>query len=358
MRRWVLHYRRTLAAVLILVAILVIVGTIAAQPPVPHAVMEGEDCLSCHQAGVAGAPRLAWDHLGRSNEDCTRCHEVSGAPAGKIPHPLVGREDCLSCHREGVGATPKLTGNHVDYTNDTCSLCHFPSTSAVEPTPIPTPLPEETLAPTGAESCVACHQLIFADEEHMLFTGQPLGDAEAGATLFAQLCATCHGEDGARPVGDEDTIINAQAYWSTHDDAAILQDIGAGSHGEMTAFVQDYGGPLSWEEILDLAALVRSWGAVAPPLPEMPIEESPTYASTIGPLLTERCGSCHGGIAGLKVTDYASLMAGALSGPVVVPGDPEGSRIVEVLRGGHYAQLSEAELNLLIEWIANGAAEK
>lgn len=358
MGQWVFRYRRPLAAVSILVAILAIVGAIAAQPPVPHAVMEGEDCLSCHQAGVAGAPRLAWDHLGRSNEDCARCHEVSGAPAGEIPHPVVAREDCLSCHREGVGTTPKLTGSHVDYTNDTCSLCHFPSTAAAEPTPIPTPIPKETPAPTGAESCVACHQLIFADEEHMLFTGQPVGDVRVGATLFAQLCATCHGEDGTTLVGDQDSIIGAEAYWSTHDDAAILQDIGAGSHGEMAAFAQDYGGPLSWEEILDLAAFVRSWGPVGLPLSEMPAEGSPTYARTIGPLLTERCGSCHGGIGGLNLTDYASLMAGALSGPVVVPGDPEGSRIVEVQREQHYAQLSEAELDLLLEWITNGASEQ
>jgi len=50
-------------------------------------------------------------------------------------------------------------------------------------------------------------------------------------------------------------------------------------------------------------------------------------------------------------------MAGSSSGLVVVPSDPEGSSIVQVLRGEHFAQLSEAELDLLIEWIANGAAE-
>ncbi len=60
----------------------------------------------------------------------------------------------------------------------------------------------------------------------------------------------------------------------------------------------------------------------------------------------------------LSVMDYDSVIAGAASGPVVVPGDLDGSSIVEVLRSGHYAQLSEAELNLLIEWIANGAFEQ
>ncbi len=368
MKNWISLHRWLLAGMLVLVALLAIVGTIAAQPPVPHAVMEGEDCLGCHQAGVAGAPRVAWDHLGRNNQDCARCHEISGAPAGEIPHPLVGREDCLSCHSEGVGTTPKLTGNHVDYTNDECDMCHLPSAVAVEeePTPVPvepTPEPEPTPTPEtphiaiGENACVSCHQLIFTDEEHALFTGQPVGDAEAGAALFAQVCAGCHGEDGSTPVGDEGTIISAEAYWSTHDDAAILQDIGAGSHGQMAAFAQDYDGPLSWEEILDIAAFVRSWGPLAPPS-EVPAVEGPTYSGTIGPLLTERCSICHGGSAGLTVTDYESLVAGSASGPVIVSGDPDGSRIVEVQRGEHYAQLSEDELSLLIEWIANGAPEQ
>ena len=351
-----------MVAVLIPIALLALVGIIAAQPPVPHAVMEGEDCLSCHQAGAAGAPRLAWDHVGRSNQDCAQCHEISGAPAGEIPHPVYGREDCLSCHGEGVGTTPMLTGNHVDYVNEQCGECHFPSGAVAEPTPIPTlispPATEVPRAPAGVESCVSCHQLIFADEEHTVFTGQPVGDAQAGATLSAPMCAHCHGEDGTTPVGDEDTIINSAAYWSTHDNAAILRDIGAGSHGQMTAFAQDYGGPLSWVEILDLAALVRSWGPLAEQPSEAPAGEEPTYASSIGPLLTERCSACHGGIAGLTVSDYGSLMAGASSGVVIVPGDPDGSRLVEVQRGEHYARLSEAELELVLEWIQNGAPER
>jgi mono/diheme cytochrome c family protein len=204
---------------------------------------------------------------------------------------------------------------------------------------------------------VACHQLIFTDEQHALFTGQPLGGTEAGAVLYAQLCAHCHGEDGTTPVGDEGTVINSEEYWSTHDDAAILLDIGAGAHGEMTAFAQAYGGPLSWEEILDLTSYVRAWGPVSTSH-EIPAAGGPTYAAPIGPMLTEQCGDCHGGAAGLTVTDYASLMEGADSGPVIVPGDPDASRIVEVQRDEHYARLTEAELTLLIEWITDGAPER
>lgn len=364
LRTRTINHRLALVALLVLTGVLVLlvwVASIWAQPAIPHASQEGEDCLSCHQAGVAGAPRLAWDHVGRTNEDCQYCHQFSGAPAGEIPHPVVGRDDCLSCHREGVGDTPKLAGNHVGYTNEECELCHSPSAAALEPTPIPTPVPTPIPAappdPSGAETCVACHQLIFSDEQHTLFTGQPVGDAEAGAALFTQLCAQCHGEDGTTPVGDEGTVINAEDYWSIHDDAAILLDIGAGAHGEMTAFAQAYDGPLSWEEILDVTAHVRSWGPVSSPH-EMPTVGGPSYAAPIGPVLTEQCGACHGGAAGLTVTDYASLMAGSDSGPVIVPGDADASRLVQVQRGEHYAQLGEAELSLLIEWIANGAPER
>ncbi|MGC8946216.1 MAG: hypothetical protein ACP5N6_08690 [Anaerolineae bacterium] len=72
------------------------------------------------------------------------------------------------------------------------------------------------------------------------------------------------------------------------------------------------------------------------------------YAGAIGPLLTQRCGSCHGQAAGLDVTRYQSLMAGSQNGPVVAPGDPEGNRIVQVLREGHFARLSSEEMDLLV----------
>jgi mono/diheme cytochrome c family protein len=183
-----------------------------------------------------------------------------------------------------------------------------------------------------------------------------LGKPEDGAELYAQLCADCHGEDGQTPVGEEDKVINSEDYWGSADDAAILRDIGLGSHGQMTAFAQESGGPLSWEQILNLAGHIRSWGPLASPGPA-PIEASPTYSGSIGPVLTEQCSACHGGIAGLTVTDYESLMSGADSGRVIMPGDPEESLMVGVQRQGHYTNLSEDELQRLIEWIADGAPE-
>ncbi len=101
-----------------------------------------------------------------------------------------------------------------------------------------------------------------------------------------------------------------------------------------------------------------------PPLPE-PEAEPPaslTYQDAIGPLLTENCGACHGedGIQGLNLTTYETALAGGLSGPTVVPGDPDASLIIQKQTADqpHFAQLTTAELEMLMEWINAGAPER
>ena len=96
----------------------------------------------------------------------------------------------------------------------------------------------------------------------------------------------------------------------------------------------------------------------------MPIEEDVevTYKSLIGPMLKTRCGSCHGeaGLQGLDLTSYQTTLQGGVSGPGVIPGDPDGSLIVHKQSGEqpHFAQLNAQELELLIKWINAGAPEQ
>jgi hypothetical protein len=54
-------------------------------------------------------------------------------------------------------------------------------------------------------------------------------------------------------------------------------------------------------------------------------------------------------------------LAGSDNGPVIVPSDPDASPIVEKMANNespHFAQLTDQELELLIDWIAIGAPEK
>ena len=91
--------------------------------------------------------------------------------------------------------------------------------------------------------------------------------------------------------------------------------------------------------------------------PDFP-EGQLTYDSTIKPLFENKCFSCHGvdGVNGLDLGTYESTLEGGISGPGVIPGNPEDSMIVIVQSGGdrHFGQLSSTELLLLIDWIANG----
>ena len=68
---------------------------------------------------------------------------------------------------------------------------------------------------------------------------------------------------------------------------------------------------------------------------------------------------CHaeGGLQGLNISTYDTLLQGGTSGPAVVPGNPEGSLLVQRQRGeqAHFGQLNPEELELVIEWIEIGA---
>ncbi len=83
-----------------------------------------------------------------------------------------------------------------------------------------------------------------------------------------------------------------------------------------------------------------------------------TWDWDIGPLLADRCSTCHtdSSIAGLNLSSYESAMAGGRSGPVIIPGDPDASLAVVVQRpGGHPGQLDADGLSALVAWIEAGA---
>jgi formate dehydrogenase gamma subunit len=86
-----------------------------------------------------------------------------------------------------------------------------------------------------------------------------------------------------------------------------------------------------------------------------------TWSSGIGAIFEQRCTSCHGGdspMAGFDATSYQGVLAGGGSGPGVVPGDPDGSQIIQrQITGNHPGQLTPGELAAIRDWIAAGAPE-
>ena len=86
-----------------------------------------------------------------------------------------------------------------------------------------------------------------------------------------------------------------------------------------------------------------------------------TWDSGIADLLNQKCGTCHSegtAMGGLDLSSYQAALDGGNTGPAIVPGDPDSSVLIIVQReGGHPGQLSEEELALVEEWIADGAPE-
>ena len=93
-------------------------------------------------------------------------------------------------------------------------------------------------------------------------------------------------------------------------------------------------------------------------------EHGEYFEKHIRPIFVERCQGCHDSkahTAGLDLTTASGLQKGADSGPVVVPGDLEKSRLIQVVsylertKMPPTGKLSDPELTALREWVKLGA---
>ena len=95
-----------------------------------------------------------------------------------------------------------------------------------------------------------------------------------------------------------------------------------------------------------------------------------SFSRDVAPILQEHCVSCHkpGGNGyekgGLSLESYEKLMQGTKFGPVVVPGDPAGSRMNILVEGLAHesmrmphdsAPVPESKIKILSLWVRQGA---
>jgi mono/diheme cytochrome c family protein len=91
--------------------------------------------------------------------------------------------------------------------------------------------------------------------------------------------------------------------------------------------------------------------------------KAPQYETDIKPLFQAKCLRCHGGKskkADLDLSTPAALRKGGESGPAIVPGKPEESRLFQLVRDGKMPagennRLTPAEVDVIRRWIAAGA---
>ena len=143
------------------------------------------------------------------------------------------------------------------------------------------------------------------------------GDITHGSQIYDANCAVCHGPTGQGRVG-----VNLSQDWPAIDPTAFTRAvIEQGVTGTaMPGWSQQYGGPLSDQDIEDVVAFVVSLSGgrseMAPTATPLPVTPVPTVAGATGDpslglvLFKENCAMCHGeggqGVSGAKLTDVFS----------------------------------------------------
>ncbi|HIQ06275.1 MAG TPA: c-type cytochrome, partial [Anaerolineae bacterium] len=220
---------------------------------------------------------------------------------------------------------------------------------------------------------------------------------QEGAALFAKNCASCHGqygEGGPNPVNPNDLIapISSADFLETRDDATIRAIIAKGQPNlGMVPFSTDEGGPLDDDQIDALVAFIRSWETNPPVIPPTPTPTptpvpSPTptgeaaaagptpteapkeisFSADVMPILQSRCSMCHGALGGWSAESYDKVVNSGDHGPVIVPGKPDESLLVEKLLGKQKIgdpmppsglPMTQEEKDVIIEWVKAGAPD-
>lgn len=104
-----------------------------------------------------------------------------------------------------------------------------------------------------------------------------------------------------------------------------------------------------------------------PPLEEpTPTEGSPdstvSFAADVFPIINSRCVNCHGGDRveeGLYLLSYDQILSGSDNGAVIIPGDVEGSLLIELIASRKMPKrgpkLTPAQVQIISDWVAAGA---
>jgi cytochrome c553 len=95
--------------------------------------------------------------------------------------------------------------------------------------------------------------ILFLSALALAGAAQAKGNADAGKAKAAQVCAACHGADGAKPIAPENPILAGQHY-----DYLVKSLLDYKSGKRANPIMKAFAEPLSKKEIEDLAAWFAS----------------------------------------------------------------------------------------------------
>lgn len=173
-----------------------------------------------------------------------------------------------------------------------------------------------------------------------------------GGEIFADLCAQCHGDQGQGLIGPS---LRASEFQTGNTDDDIFRTINLGH--EATAMI-GWGEVLTADQIQQLVDFIRE-------LPEDQVGGPPSFSRDVAPIFDRACASCHGELGGWDASTYQLVIESGDHAPVIIPGDPENSLLVQKMKGTQSiggimppgGLLSDREIELVEEWVRAGAPD-
>ncbi len=187
--------------------------------------------------------------------------------------------------------------------------------------------------------------------------------------LFERKCAHCHSETVRK--GDLDVSSMTGLHKGGDSGESALAE--SWDEGMLWMMLDSESMPPEGEEQLTAEELttIENWlKAGAPAKEQVQLTEAITQHDVL-PILLLRCTACHGAQlqeAKLDLRSIGGLKAGSENGPVMVPGDPKASLMIQRIESEacppkgkllkfFVRRTPESELNTLKTWLAEGAQE-
>ena len=99
-----------------------------------------------------------------------------------------------------------------------------------------------------------------------------------------------------------------------------------------------------------------------PATPSQADSNTVSFARDVQPIFNRVCVKCHGGEEvkeGLVLKTYVEIMAGSDNGPVIAPGDPANSLLIDLITRGEMPKqgpkLLPGQIRIITDWVAAGA---
>ncbi len=180
-----------------------------------------------------------------------------------------------------------------------------------------------------------------------------------GPDIYKELCAQCHGPQGEGGVGP---ALSDPQFQNAKTDQDLFDTI---NNGHNATSMIAWGEILSAEQIQQLVNYIRELKTAEPVSGPTPTAGLTSFSSDVQPIFKTKCVICHGKLGGWDSSSYDFVMTSGENAPVVIPGDPENSLLVQKLEGTQAegaimpptGKLSDADIQKIIDWIASGAPD-